>query len=71
MTDKNYIVACNCDYDRRVFMIASFYQDPNTGECSLDDDGITELTHDSFMSMSKDEFMAAFEAWSQSQNPKH
>jgi hypothetical protein len=72
MSDKNYIVACNADYDRRVFMIAMFYQDPDTGECVLDDDdGITEITHDSFMSMSKDEFMAEFDAWSQSQNIKH
>ena len=69
---KDYIVACNADYDRRVFMIAKFYQDPDTGECVLDDDdGITEMTHESFMAMTEGEFMAEFEMWSQSQKPKH
>ena len=71
MSDKNYIVACNADYDRRVFMIAMFYQDPDTGECVLDDDGITEMTHESLLTMTEGEFMAEFEVWSQSQNPKH
>jgi hypothetical protein len=71
MSDKNYVVACNCDYDRRVFMIAMFYQDPDTGECTLDDDGITELTHESFQTMTKEEFMLEFEAFQANAKPKH
>ena len=71
MSDKNYIVACNCDYDRRVFMIASFYQDPDTGERTLDDDGITELTHESFQTMTEEEFMLEFEAFMADQQTTH
>ena len=52
-------------------MIASFYQDPDTGERTLDDDGITELTHESFQTMTEEEFMLEFEAFMADQQTTH
>jgi len=71
MTDKIYMVAVNADYAKRVFQIATLCQDPDTGEVTVTEDGIDELSNDAFMSMTEDEFMAAFEVWSQSTKPKH
>jgi hypothetical protein len=69
---KDYIIACNADYEQRVFLVAMFYQDPDTGEVSLcEDEDIDAYSRDAFQNMTKDEFMAEFELFQAEMKPKH